>query len=71
MTPMKVFFDHHGATVTATGVIWDSGFVDNIEIIVEDEDYNEIPVSKKKMETLRELAEEIMIDQYHNSEVEF
>lgn len=71
MTPMKVFFDYHGATVTASGIIWDSGFIDEMEIIMEDEDYNEMPISKKKMQTLRELAEEIMLDKYHHSEVEF
>jgi hypothetical protein len=71
MTPMKVFFDYMGTTVTATGVIWDSGFVDDMEIIVEDENYNEIPISGNRLQTIRELAEEIMLDKHHNSEVEF
>ena len=72
MTNMKVFFEFDGNTVTATGTIWDNGsFVDNLNIIVEDENYDTVRLASEDFELVKELAEEIMLDKHTISEVEF
>lgn len=71
MKSVKVSFDFDGNLVTAGGNVWDSLFVDSMFITVEDTDYNTVTLNKDDFSTVREMAEELILDKYYNEEVEF
>lgn len=71
MKPVKVSFDFDGNLVTAGGTVWDSLFVDDMFIRVEDSEYNRVTLNKNDFNTVKEMAEEFILDKYTNSEVEF
>ena len=71
MKRVKVTFDFDGNTVTAGGTVWESLFVDRLSMKVEDSDYNVITLNKSEYSTVRELAEELILDKYTTQEVSF
>jgi hypothetical protein len=71
MKTIKVSFDFDGNTVTASGTVWDSLFVDNMHINVEDDNYDKVALNRSEFHTVKEMAEEIILDKYTNNEVEF
>lgn len=71
MKTVKVTFDFDGNVVTAGGNVWDSLFIDDMFINVEDNDYNTVKLAKGDFDTVREMAEEFILDKYYNEEVEF
>lgn len=64
MKRVKTQFEFDGNTVTAVGTVWDTLFVENIHIVVEDESYNRVPIKESNVEMLNEIAEEMLIDKY-------
>lgn len=71
MKKVTVSFDYNGNTVTAKGKVWDSLFVDDMKIKIRDENDEMVFVTTKEFNTVRELAEENIVDKYTNIEVEF
>ncbi|MFN9109386.1 MAG: hypothetical protein ACK5XN_04860 [Bacteroidota bacterium] len=71
MKTIKVSFDFDGNTVTASGNVWDSLFVDKMHINVEDSNYDKVALSRSEFHVIKEMAEEIILDKYSNTEVEF
>jgi hypothetical protein len=71
MKTVKVSFDFDGNTVTASGKVWDSLFVDDMYVKVEDDNYDKVTLSRSDFHLIKEMAEEIILDKYTNTEVEF
>lgn len=71
MKNMKVSFDFNDYTITAGGRVWDSLFVDDMYIVVEDSNYDSVRLNKTDFNIVREMAEEFILDKYSNEEVKF
>lgn len=70
MKRIKTQFEFEGNTVTASGTVWDTLFVDNLHIVIEDENYDRVPIKASNVEMLNEMAEEMLIERYTVSSVD-
>lgn len=62
MKRTRVEFEHDGEKVLASGLVWDSLFVDDLYLTLKDEDDNTVYVPNKEYEFLKETAEEMIVD---------
>jgi len=62
MKRTRVEFEHDGKKVLASGLVWDSLFVDDLYLTLKDEDDNTVYVPNKEYEFLKETAEEMIVD---------
>lgn len=71
MKKVRIAFEYEGYEITAKGTVWDSLYVNNLDYTIKDESGEDVSLSRKDYDNIRELAEELILDEYNNTELYF
>ena len=69
MKKVRVTFDYDGYIIVASGVVWDSQFVDNLYYDIKDHNDDIVFLDKETSQDITELAEELILEKYNDLEL--
>lgn len=71
MKRVRITFGYDGYMVTASGTVWDSLYVNNLDYNIKDEQGESVSLTRENYNVIRELAEELILDRYNDTELYF
>jgi len=69
MKKVRVTFDYDGYIIVASGVVWDSQYVDNLYYDIKDHNDDIVFLDKETSQDITELAEELILEKYNDLEL--
>ena len=69
MKKVRVTFDYDGYIIAASGVVWDSLYVDELYYDIKDHNDDTVFLDKETNKDIRELAEELILEKYNDLEL--
>lgn len=69
MKKVRVTFDYDGYIIVASGVVWDSQYVDNLYYDIKDHNDDTVFLDKETSQDITELAEELILEKYNDLEL--
>ena len=71
MKRVRITFDYDDYMVMASGTVWDSLYVNNLDYNIKDEHGESVSLTREEYNVIRELAEELIIEKYNDTELYF
>ena len=69
MKKVRVTFDYDGYIIVASGVVWDSQYVDELYYDIKDHNDDIVFLDKETSQDITELAEELILEKYNDLEL--
>lgn len=69
MRKVRITFDYDGYIIVASGVVWESLYVDELYYDIKDHNNDTVFLDKETNKDIRELAEELILEKYNDLEL--